>query len=88
MRGIIEARLGDAVGINRKVILERDDPRRLSATIAPIPPPPIAEIIADKRSRVSTEDMDTTIDYTDFDQCYSDRETLYIYYLEDRMTPL
>jgi hypothetical protein len=34
MRGIIEARLGDAVGLNRKVILERDDPRRLSATIA------------------------------------------------------
>jgi hypothetical protein len=38
MRGIIEARLGDAVGMNRKVILERDDPRRLSATIAHIPP--------------------------------------------------
>jgi hypothetical protein len=88
MRGIIEARLGDAVGMNQKVILERDDPRRLSATIAPIPPPPTAEIIVEKRSRVSTEDMDTTIDYTDFDQCYSDRETLYIYYLEDRMTPL
>jgi hypothetical protein len=34
MRGIIEARLGDAVGMNRKVILERDGPRRLSATIA------------------------------------------------------
>ena len=64
MRGIIEARLGDAVGINRKVILERDDPRRLSATIAPIPPPSTAEIIAEKRSRVSIEDMDTTIDYT------------------------
>ena len=61
MRGIIEARLGDAVGMNQKVILERDDPRRLSA---PIPPPPTAEIIAEKRSRVSTEDMDTTIDYT------------------------
>jgi hypothetical protein len=24
----------------------------------------------------------------DFDQCYSDRETLYMYSLEDRMTPL
>jgi hypothetical protein len=62
MRGIIEARLGDAVGINRKVILERDVPRRLSATIALTPP--TAVIIAEKRSRVSTEDMDTTIDYT------------------------
>jgi hypothetical protein len=44
-----------------------DDPRRLSATIAPIPPPPTqctAESIAEKRSRVSIEDMDTTIDYT------------------------
>jgi hypothetical protein len=27
MRGIIEAHLGDAVGLNRKVILERDDPK-------------------------------------------------------------
>ena len=64
MRGIIEARLGDAVGMNRKVILERYYPRRLSATIAPIPPPSTAEIIAEKRSRVSIEDMDTAIDYT------------------------
>jgi hypothetical protein len=50
MRGIIEARLGDAVGMNRKVILERDGPRRLSATIA-------AKSIAVKRSRVSIEDI-------------------------------
>jgi hypothetical protein len=49
MRGIIEARLGEAVGMNQQVILERDDPRRLSATIAPIPPPPTAESIAKKR---------------------------------------
>jgi hypothetical protein len=62
MTGIIEARLGDAVGINRKVILERDDPRRLSATIASTPS--TAVIIAEKRSSVSTEDMDATIDYT------------------------
>ena len=78
MRGTIEARLGDAVGMNRKVILERDDPRRLSATIAPIPPPPTAESIAEKRSRVSIEDMVwALIPFyhcdADFDQCYSDR---------------
>ena len=30
----------------------------------PFPPPPTAESIAEKRSRVSIEDMDTTIDYT------------------------
>ena len=54
MRGIIEARLGDAVGMNRKVILERDDRRRLSATIDHIPPPPTAESIEEKRSRVSS----------------------------------
>jgi len=64
MRGIIEACLGDAVGMNRKVILERDDPRRQSATITPISPPPTAESMAEKRSRVSIEDMDTTINYT------------------------
>ena len=40
------------------MILERDDPRRLLATIAPIPSPPTAESIAEKRSRVSAEDMD------------------------------
>jgi hypothetical protein len=34
------------VEMNRKVILERDDPRRLSATIAPIPSPPTAASIA------------------------------------------
>ena len=78
MRGILESRLGDAVGMNRKVVLERDDPRRLSATIAPIPPPPTAESIAEKRSRVSIEDMDwALIPFyhcdADFDQCYSDR---------------
>ena len=64
MKGIIEARFGDAMGMNRKVILERDDPRRLSDTTAPIPPPPTAESIAEKRSRVFIEDLDTTIDYT------------------------
>jgi hypothetical protein len=64
MRGIIEAHLGDAVGMNQKLILERDDPRRLSDTTAPIPPPPTAESIAEKRSRISIEDMNTTIDYT------------------------
>ena len=55
MRGIIEARLGDAVGMNQKVILERDDPRRLSATIAPIPPPPTAEIIAEYLQKIWTQ---------------------------------
>ena len=78
MRGIIEARLGDAVGMNRNVILERDDPRRLSATTGPIPPPPTAESIAEKRSRVSIDDMDwVLIPFyhcdADFDQCYRDR---------------
>jgi hypothetical protein len=55
MRGIIEARLGDAVGMNQKVILERDDPRQLSATIAPIPPPPTAEIIAEYLQKIWTQ---------------------------------
>ena len=84
MRAIIEARLGDAVGLNRKVILERDDPRRLSATIAHIPPP-TAESIAEKRSRVSRKyghNHSLHMDWAlipfyqcdaDFDQCYSDR---------------
>ena len=45
------------------MILERDDPRRLSATIAPVPRPPTAEIMAEKRSRTTTVDMDAAIDY-------------------------
>lgn len=37
LRQILMKRLSDDIGMNRNVILEASDPRRLSATIAPIP---------------------------------------------------
>lgn len=49
--------------MNRNVILEAYDPRRLSATIAPIPPPPTQDLMAEKISRFNREDPDKTIDY-------------------------
>ncbi|XP_076084720.1 uncharacterized protein LOC143055456 [Mytilus galloprovincialis] len=67
MKHIIMKRLSDAIGMSRRVILDPFDPRRLSATIAPVPPPPTQDLMAAKISRFNREDLDRTIDY-DFDQ--------------------
>lgn len=56
-------RLSDDIGMNRNVIVEASDPRRLSATIALIPPPPTQDLMAEKISRFNREDPDKTIDY-------------------------
>lgn len=63
LRQILMKRLSDDIGMNRNVILEASDPRRLSATIAPIPPPPTQDLMAEKISRFNREDPDKTIDY-------------------------
>lgn len=63
LRQILMKRLSDDIGMNRNVILEASDPRRLSATIAPIPPPPSQDLMAEKISRFNREDPDKTIDY-------------------------
>lgn len=63
LRQILMKRLADEIGMNRNVILEASDPRRLSATIAPIPPPPTQDLMAEKISRFNREDLDKTIDY-------------------------
>lgn len=39
MQRILLKRIEDNIGMNRIVALEPDDPRRLSAYLAPIPPP-------------------------------------------------
>lgn len=53
MRKCLENRLLDGIGMNRPVILEADDPRRISAVLAPIPPPPTSELVTEKKSRFS-----------------------------------
>lgn len=40
----------DPVGMNRRVVLTNDDPRLLSKTLAPKPPPSTAELVAEKES--------------------------------------
>jgi hypothetical protein len=56
------------IGMNRKVVLGEDDPRRVSSVLAPIQPPPRADLVAPKISRFSRDDPDTTLDYTWTDQ--------------------
>ena len=64
LRSILTTRLADQVGMCRPVILSVDDPRRISATIAPVPPPPTQQILEEQKSRFSNRsDADATIDY-------------------------
>ena len=53
--------------MNQGVVLEADDPRIISAHLAPIPPVPSQQIVSEQRSRLSSsargEDIDQTIDY-------------------------
>lgn len=61
---ILQKRLDDDIGMNRIVALEVDDPRRVSAHLAPIPPPPTRQIVNEQKSRFKPqEDLDKTIDY-------------------------
>lgn len=61
LKAIICMRLQDNEGMNQRVQLEVDDPRRISVHLAPIPPPPTRDIVASQKSRF--EDQDKTIDY-------------------------
>lgn len=64
MQRILQKRLDDDIGMNRIVALEVDDPRRVSAHLAPIPPPPTRQIVNEQKSRFKPqEDLDKTIDY-------------------------
>lgn len=51
MRNCLENRLLDGIGMNKLVVPEADDPRRISAVLAPIPPPPTSQLVVEKRSR-------------------------------------
>ena len=58
----IERRLNDNIGMNRPVVLETDDPRRISRVLAPIPPPATAEIVQHQKSRFLSKRDDTLDD--------------------------
>ncbi|XP_071138675.1 uncharacterized protein [Mytilus edulis] len=61
---IVENRLQDHVGMNRKVLLDGKDPRRVSAVLAPTLTPSTADIVAQKISRFIKEDPEKTLDYS------------------------
>ena len=66
MKDIVIMRLEDEIGMSKKMPLEPDDPRRISSTLANIPPPPTDVITQRKTSRFKTEgkeDPDATILY-------------------------
>ncbi|VDI69371.1 Hypothetical predicted protein [Mytilus galloprovincialis] len=64
IKTIVENRLQDPVGMNRKVLLDVNDPRRVSAVLAPTLPPSTADLVAQKISRFNKEDPEKTLDYS------------------------
>jgi len=65
MKTIVRNRINDPMGMNRKVVLGQDDPRRLLSVLAPIQPPPTADMVAEKISRFSRDDPDKTYTWSD-----------------------
>lgn len=61
IRHIITSRIEDDIGMNRPMELEADDPRRISAHLAPVPPPSTRDIVASQISRF--ENLNKTIEY-------------------------
>lgn len=57
----ITSRIEDDIGMNRPMELEADDPRRISAHLAPVPPPSTRDIVATQISRF--ENLNKTIEY-------------------------
>ena len=68
MKTIARNRINNSIGMNRKIALGQDDPRRMSYVLASIQPPPTADLVAQKISRFSRDDPDKTLDYTWTDQ--------------------
>jgi len=50
----LKAQFLDREGLHRKKELDADDPRRICPHLAPIAPPPTAELVASHVSRFST----------------------------------
>ncbi|KAL3886636.1 hypothetical protein ACJMK2_026617 [Sinanodonta woodiana] len=62
MEKVIERMLNNNIGRNRPVVLETDDPRRISRVLAPIPPSATTEIVQQQKSRFSSKRDDTLDD--------------------------
>lgn len=45
LKKILLSRVSDEMGMNQPVVLEADDPRRLSSHLAPLPPPPTDQLV-------------------------------------------
>lgn len=54
---IVRKRLLDHIGMNRVMPLGPDDPRRLSVTLAPIPPPPTEKNCHRAEVKISVRDL-------------------------------
>lgn len=51
MKVCLENRLLHEIGMNQTSVLSVEDPRRVSSVLAPVPPPPTAELVAEKKYR-------------------------------------
>lgn len=49
MRFCVGNRLLDGIGMNKQVVLEANDPMRVTAVLAPIPPPPTSQLVVKKK---------------------------------------
>jgi hypothetical protein len=77
LKKIVTLRLEDRIGMAQQMVLEPDDPKRISAVLASVPPPSTHAIVAEQRSRFGTveslqtanssnnvaDDSNATIDY-------------------------
>ncbi|XP_070565952.1 uncharacterized protein [Ptychodera flava] len=52
-KGVIQMRLADEVGMYRPMVLEDSDPRRISANLAPVIPPPVSTLVQEQIARRS-----------------------------------
>lgn len=53
MKVCLENRLLHEIGMNQTSVLSVEDPRRVSSVLAPVPPPPTAELVAEKKYHFS-----------------------------------
>ena len=51
MRSCVQNRLQDPIGMNRPVVVDIEDPRRVSETLASVRPPSTPSLVAEKKSR-------------------------------------
>ena len=55
LKRVFHARTIDQVGLSKKVVLQEDDPRRISSTISTVLPPLKEELILEQKSRLAKQ---------------------------------